>query len=108
MNVLQICCVVLFLMAVPAYLHAAEFASHAPMRPLPQPTQRPRAEGAAYFVDAARGLDTNDGSETSPWKTIVRAFDALKAGDTLYLRGGRYYENLYVSLVGRPEATITI
>jgi len=62
----------------------------------------------AFFVDAARGKDTNTGHQKSPWKTVARAFDRLKAGDTLYLRGGTYYENLYLSLEGKPDSPITI
>lgn len=86
----------------------AGFVSHPPTRPLPQPTRRPREKGPSYFVDAVRGKDTQNGAERSPWRTVTRAFDALKAGDTLYLRGGTCYENLTLSLHGKPGAPITI
>src|SRR5688500_17671991 len=106
MRILKI--IPVFLIATTLPLAAAEFVSHVPMRPLPRPTGRPRASEPAYFVDATRGSDSNDGAEASPWKTVTRAFDSLKAGDTVYLRGGTYYENLYLSLPGKPDAPITI
>ena len=39
----------------------ADWPSHAPMRPLPGPSQRPTDEGPARFVDATKGDDTNAG-----------------------------------------------
>ena len=43
-----------------------------------------------------------------PWRTLQHAVGQLTAGDTLYLRGGVYYEHLYLTAVGEPEAPITI
>jgi hypothetical protein len=62
----------------------------------------------AYFVDAARGMDSNDGGEKSPWKTINHALKQLGPGDTLYLRGGTYFENVYCAIAGTAEKPITI
>src|SRR5207249_1964296 len=87
---------------------ARNYASHRPVRELPPISQRPMTTGAAQFVDAARGSDTGDGSEKLPWKTIAFALTQLNAGDTLYLRGGVYYEKLHCSLVGTPDKPITI
>lgn len=64
--------------------------------------------GPARFVDAVRGHDANPGTQRSPWRTIRRALGELRAGDTLYLRGGVYHEHLYVSLRGRADKPITI
>lgn len=82
--------------------------SHPPMRPLPVASQRPKAAGPAKFVDCARGNDANDGSEAAPWRTIGRAVRALLPGDTLYLRGGVYYETVTVNASGTAEAPVTI
>lgn len=84
------------------------FRSHPPMRPLPQASRRPLAKGPAKFVDAKRGDDAGDGSRATPWKTLRRAIAALKPGDTLYVRGGTYYESVRVSLNGTPQKPITI
>ena len=65
-------------------------------------------KGPAYFVDAMKGDDKNDGKAATPWKSIGHAVKQLKAGDTLYLKGGVYYENAYLALHGKPDAPITI
>lgn len=90
--------------------HCADAASisHAPLRPLPQASSRPLAKGPALFVDATRGSDASDGSKNKPWKTINHALKRLKPGDTLYLRGGSYFENVYCAISGTAEKKITI
>lgn len=85
-----------------------KFASHPPMRPLPTPIKAPLAKGPTYFVDAAKGDDKNDGSEAKPWKSVQHGVQRLKAGDTLYLRGGVYYEKVRVTRSGTAEAPIII
>jgi hypothetical protein len=91
-----------------AAVGAKEFASHAPLRPLPQASQRPLAAGPTKFVDPARGDDAHDGSEAKPWRTLVHGAAHLQPGDTLVLRGGTYYEHLRATLVGTVEQPITI
>lgn len=86
----------------------ARYQSHPPMRPLPTPAKRPMVAGAKLFVDAARGNDTASGTEQSPWKTLRHALRQLKPGDTLYLRGGTYYEKVFLSQSGTQDAPITI
>jgi len=87
---------------------ARKYLSHPPLRKAPPPSMRPMAKGPAYFVDAARGKDSGNGSKEHPWRTINHALRGLKAGDTLYLRGGTYYENVYCAAVGREDAPVTI
>lgn len=87
---------------------AAAELSHPPLRPLPKPVDRPKETGQGYFVDAERGDDAADGSEQTPFRTIARGLEALKPGETLYLRGGVYYEQPAISLVGRDDAPIII
>jgi hypothetical protein len=96
-----------------AATHAARsedsaFASHSPMRPLPEAATRPLAAGPKRFVDAARGDDSAAGTEAAPWKTLGHALRRLAPGDTLYLRGGVYYEKVFLSRSGTEEAPITI
>jgi len=89
------------------------YRSHAPMRPLPVPSSRSMEEGPAYFVDPVKGDDRNEGTKEKPWKTINRAVKQrqggpLKPGDTVYLRGGTYYESVAVTVRGTAEKPITI
>lgn len=86
---------------------AAEFSTP-PIVALPKASNRPLGQGPAKFVDARRGDDAADGSEARPWHSINRALMSLAAGETLYLRGGVYYEQVRIALVGRPDAPITI
>jgi hypothetical protein len=85
-----------------------KFASHPPMRPLPVARQAALAEGPKFFVDAARGNDQQDGSEARPWRSVQFAARHLRPGDTLYLRGGTYYEKVALVRSGTAEAPITI
>ncbi|MGE0606859.1 MAG: hypothetical protein AB7O62_07015 [Pirellulales bacterium] len=100
------------LACLPLVLAAAaageEPTSHPPMRPLPRASQRPPADGPAYYVDAARGSDQHAGSQQQPWKTLAHAVGRLQAGDTLYLRGGTYYEGVTATLAGTADKPITI
>jgi hypothetical protein len=48
------------------------------------------------FYVSPSGADTNDGSQTRPFKTIGKGLSAAHAGDTLVLRGGTYRERVIV------------
>lgn len=72
----------------------AEFASHPPMRPLPEVSRAPLGAGAMLFVDATRGDDEADGSVDAPLRTIAVALRRARPGTTVVLRGGTYYEHL--------------
>ncbi len=87
----------------------SSFKSSPPTRPLPQASNRsidPQSIGR--FVDSEKGDDQNPGTEASPWKTIRHAIGQLHPGETLYLRGGRYYERVNLSLSGEKDLPITI
>ena len=104
-------CLVLAWLAVCSPVPAQErpaWRTHPPMRPLPTVNQRERAGTAERFVDAAKGNDTAAGTEAAPWKTLAHALRQLKPGDTLYLRGGTYYEKVALTRSGTAEAPITI
>jgi hypothetical protein len=51
--------------------------------------QSSAAAGATYYV-APTGNDSAAGTQAAPWATIARAQTAVRAGDTVYLRGGTY------------------
>jgi hypothetical protein len=50
------------------------------------------AQAANYFIDQAHrnSNDTNPGTAELPWKTIQKANQALRPGDTVFLRSGTY------------------
>lgn len=77
-------------------------------RPMPLPSARPLVTGPALFVDAAKGNDADAGTKDKPWRTVNRGLQGVHPGDTLYLRGGVYYENVSVSTSGTAEKPITI
>jgi len=60
------------------------------------------------FVDAANGDDSGDGSKAKPWRTINHSLTQVVAGDTLALRGGSYFENVYCAVAGTEEKPITL
>jgi hypothetical protein len=45
------------------------------------------------FYIALDGNDSNAGSLSLPWRTIKSSLKKLRAGDTLYIREGKYYES---------------
>jgi len=51
------------------------------------------AYGTEYYVSPI-GNDSNSGALASPWKTIAKANATLKAGDTVFLRDGKYDEQI--------------
>ncbi len=82
--------------------------SHPPLQTIPEPVNRKLPAGPIYYVDSAKGSDANPGSETEPWQTINHGLSQLQAGDTLAIREGIYFENLYCAVAGTPEKPITV
>lgn len=65
--------------------------------------------GDRHFFVSPDGNDGNEGTLAAPWASVNIAVSRLGPGDTLYLRGGRYFEQVRISgLNGRPDAPITI
>lgn len=52
-----------------------------------------RAAGSLYYVSTS-GSDSNPGTIDRPWRTIAHGLVALRAGDTLDVRGGTYVEQI--------------
>lgn len=59
-----------------------------------------------YYVDQSHSSanDSNSGTLNSPWKTIQHAAETLEAGDTVFIRQGVYYENIYFENSGNATA----
>lgn len=62
-----------------------------------------------YFVDASSGADSADGmSIAAAWKTIARANEMLRGGDTVHVRSGVYAgEWISPARSGEADARIT-
>lgn len=68
------------------------------------------ATGTTYYV-ATDGDNADSGSITEPWGTVAYALgasSALSAGDTLYLRGGTYREQVTIQKSGISNNWITV
>ena len=50
-------------------------------------------QAATYYV-ATTGSDSSPGTQTQPFQTIKRGISVLRAGDTLFIRGGTYFEGI--------------
>ncbi|MFC1610629.1 right-handed parallel beta-helix repeat-containing protein [Myxococcota bacterium] len=65
--------------------------------------------GAATFHVDVNGDDTaNDGSSSSPFRTIQKGADTANAGDSVFVHAGIYYERVYLNNSGAPGQPITI
>jgi len=62
--------------------------------------------GDIYYV-AKNGKNTNDGSESSPWRTIQKAAETIKSGDTVYIKEGYYNECIWPENSGESGRLIT-
>ncbi|TLD42965.1 MAG: hypothetical protein JETT_0753 [Candidatus Jettenia ecosi] len=67
------------------------------------------AYGNSYYVDPNKGDDGKIGDLSAPWRTIKNSVSRLQPGDTLYLRGGTYYESqIKISNQGAKSKKIII
>lgn len=70
-----------------------------------------------YYV-STQGNDSNPGTQSAPWKTVQKAANCVKQGDTVYIRGGVYNEkvilqssgseNNYITFASYPDEVVTI
>jgi hypothetical protein len=49
----------------------------------------PSPDSHAYFISPS-GSDSNPGTKSAPFKTLMKAQSAASAGDLVYIRGGIY------------------
>ena len=80
--------------AVAAVLWTALTPSHAGAAPL-----------RTFYVDPA-GTDSAAGSSTSPWRTLQKAANTVRAGDLVIVRAG-HYAGLYLTTSGTATDPIT-
>jgi len=63
---------------------------------------------ANTFYVATDGSDENPGSKGRPLRTIQKAADTARAGDTIIVGGGIYRENVVLRFSGRLDRPITL
>ncbi|WP_027364766.1 right-handed parallel beta-helix repeat-containing protein [Desulfotruncus alcoholivorax] len=71
-------------------------------------TPKPGNEGDRILSVAPWGDDSNDGSYTSPWKTLQYGIKNLQSGDRLLVREGVYSEYVSFDKSGNSERPIFI
>lgn len=85
---------------------AVDFSGASPWRVSDVPEND---EDLRVFHVAVDGDDANDGQPDAPWRTLSKALERLRAGDTLYVHGGVYEERVDIrASAGRPDARITV
>lgn len=62
----------------------------------------------SVFVSQTGNDSTGDGSKNKPFKTINKALNTVKAGQTIYLREGTYTENIVFNKSGKEGKPITL
>ena len=63
-----------------------------------------------WFVDQkhAEAGDRNEDSQAKPLRTVQAAVDKAQAGDTIWIKAGRYEESVEVRSSGRIDSPITL
>ncbi len=65
------------------------------------------ASNQTYWV-APNGNDSNTGTQTQPFRTIVHGINSLAPGDVLYIQAGTYLEHIDIEKSGTANAPIII
>ena len=65
--------------------------------------QLPSRSGTTYYVSTS-GNDNNAGTLSAPWRTIQKAANTVKAGDTVQVRAGTYNEVVTMKTSGNATA----
>lgn len=62
----------------------------------------------SIFVSPSGNNTTGDGTKNKPYKTIAKALNTVKAGQTIYLREGTYTANITFNKSGEEGKPITL
>ena len=65
--------------------------------------QIPSRSGVTYYVSTS-GNDNNAGTLSAPWRTIQKAANSVKAGDTVQVRAGSYNEIVTMKTSGNASS----
>jgi len=88
-------------------------AEEPPIVETPAPVEQTPAERVAvtYFVSPSGSDDFNaeqSQDRSTPWRSIQRAVDAARAGDTVIVLDGTYVEEIFLGHNGNADADIVI
>ncbi|MEL7225547.1 MAG: right-handed parallel beta-helix repeat-containing protein, partial [Cyanobacteria bacterium J06576_12] len=87
-------------------------AIKAPSNTTSTPKEKQSIQNSSTYFVAPDGDDNNQGSINSPFATIKQAHDLAEAGDTIYMRGGRYKPPVdqitYLDKSGTADAPIKL
>src|SRR2546422_5077114 len=67
----------------------------------------PESRGQSFYVSASGGNDSNNGSASSPWRTIQKAAKTVGAGATVIVSAGTYDERVQIRRSGSSGSPIT-
>ena len=67
----------------------------------------PESRGESFYVSVSTGNDSNNGSASSPWRTIQKAAKTVGAGATVIVSTGVYNERVQIRRSGSPGFPIT-
>ena len=62
----------------------------------------------SIFVSPSGNNTSGDGSKNKPFKTIAKALNTAKAGQTIWIREGTYTENIVFNKSGKEGKPITL
>ncbi|NLZ64661.1 MAG: DUF1565 domain-containing protein, partial [Lentisphaerae bacterium] len=65
------------------------------------------AEPRQFYV-ANNGADTAVGTREAPWRTVAKAMQVARAGDTVFVRTGTYNEQIFLRASGEPGRPLTL
>jgi parallel beta-helix repeat protein len=71
------------------------------------PLATDKAHAANYYVSTG-GNDSNNGSQTNPFKTIQKAVNTVSAGSTIFVSAGTYNESVNINKSGTSTSPITL
>jgi hypothetical protein len=74
--------------------------------PTPTPTPTPAPSGSLYV--APTGSDSSSGTLTSPLRTVQKAMNVVKPGQTVVVRGGTYPEWVVAGKGGSSTAPVSL
>src|SRR5437870_4268128 len=63
-------------------------------------------KGVLVYVSASSGVDSNNGSASSPWKTIQKAANSVGPGATVIVSAGTYDERVQIRRSGSSGSPI--
>lgn len=75
----------------------------------PQNPNTPTTIGGRTFFVSTNGGDSNPGTREEPWRVLSNGAAQLRAGDTVYVRGGTYQDDpIRITTSGTASNPITI